>query len=81
MRLFCGQVYHATLEVSGEDFAVKVMDKRHIIRESKVQYVKLEKNILNQLDHPGIVKLHFTFQDESNLCEFDFLRPFSIADR
>ena len=69
----CGQVYHAVLVVSGEDFAVKVMDKRHIIRENKVQYVKLEKNILNQLDHPGVVKLRFTFQDEGSLCELGFL--------
>lgn len=47
---------------------VKILDKRHIIREKKVQYVSREKEILTLIDHPFFVKLYFTFQDKDNLC-------------
>ena len=47
---------------------VKVLDKRHIIREKKVQHVSREKEILSLLNHPFFVKLYFTFQDTDNLC-------------
>ncbi|KAF8948486.1 pkb-activating kinase-like protein, partial [Entomortierella lignicola] len=49
------------------DYAIKVLDKRHIIREKKVKYVNIEKNTLYKLDHPGVVKLYSTFQDGSSL--------------
>ena len=47
---------------------VKVLDKRHIIKEKKVQHVSREKEILTLLNHPFFVKLYFTFQDTDNLC-------------
>jgi len=52
---------------SGEVYALKIMNKRHIIRENKVKWVKMERMILDQLDFPGVVKLHFTFQDVQSL--------------
>lgn len=61
------KVILATFKRTGEDFALKVMDKRHIIREGKIEYVKLERLILDELDHPGIIRLHFTFQDDRSL--------------
>lgn len=58
----------ATDKNSGRNFAVKVLDKRHIIREKKVKYVNIEKNTLNRLGkRDGIIHLFFTFQDESSL--------------
>ena len=51
-------------------YAIKVCSKAHIIREAKVKYVTIEKNTLNLLargNHPGIVKLHYTFHDADNL--------------
>ena len=49
-------------------YAVKILDKRHIIKEKKVKYVNIEKDTLNRLtDHPGIVRLYYTFQDERSL--------------
>jgi hypothetical protein len=44
------------------------MDKKHIIRENKVKFVKMERMILDQLDFPGVVRLCFTFQDVYCLC-------------
>ncbi|KAI1321048.1 pkb-activating kinase-like protein [Mortierella claussenii] len=49
------------------NYAIKVLDKRHIIREKKVKYVNIEKNTLYKLEHPGVVKLYSTFQDSSSL--------------
>mgnify|MGYP003365515906 CR=1 FL=1 len=51
-------------------YAIKVCSKAHIIREAKVKYVTIEKNTLNLLargNHPGIVKLYYTFHDKDNL--------------
>ena len=51
-----------------KDYAIKVLDKRHIIKEKKVKYVNIEKDTLNRLtDHPGVVRLYYTFQDERSL--------------
>ncbi|CAG7983521.1 unnamed protein product [Penicillium salamii] len=51
-----------------KEFAIKILDKRHIIKERKVKYVNIEKDTLNRLtDHPGVVRLYYTFQDEQSL--------------
>lgn len=39
---------------TGEVYALKIMNKRHKIRESKVKFVKMERIILDQLDYPGV---------------------------
>lgn len=43
-------------------YAVKVMNKRHVLKEEKVQQVLTELNILTQLSHPFIINLHYAFQ-------------------
>ncbi|KAL8870274.1 MAG: hypothetical protein Q9174_003644 [Haloplaca sp. 1 TL-2023] len=61
-------VMAATDRETGKEYAIKVLDKRHIIKEKKVKYVTVEKDTLNRLtDHPGVVKLFYTFQDEYSL--------------
>ncbi|GAB7356476.1 hypothetical protein MBLNU459_g7238t1 [Dothideomycetes sp. NU459] len=61
-------VLAATDRISLREYAVKVLDKRHIIKEKKVKYVNIEKDALNRLtEHPGIVRLYYTFQDERSL--------------
>ena len=61
-------VMAATDRQTGREYAMKVLDKRHIIKEKKVKYVNIEKDTLNRLtDHPGVVRLYFTFQDEQSL--------------
>ena len=51
-----------------KEYAIKVLDKRHIIKEKKVKYVNIERDTLNRLtDHPGVVRLYYTFQDERSL--------------
>ncbi|KAI1844216.1 hypothetical protein JX266_009700 [Neoarthrinium moseri] len=61
-------VYLATDRQTLKEYAVKVLEKRHIIKEKKIKYVNIEKDTLNRLtEHPGIVRLYYTFQDESSL--------------
>ncbi|KAL3421044.1 hypothetical protein PVAG01_07489 [Phlyctema vagabunda] len=51
-----------------KEYAVKVLDKKHIIKEKKIKYVNIEKDTLNRLiEHPGIVRLFYTFQDSQSL--------------
>jgi 3-phosphoinositide dependent protein kinase-1 len=61
-------VLAATDRQTLREYAIKVLDKRHIIKEKKVKYVNIEKDALNRLtEHPGIVRLYYTFQDERSL--------------
>jgi serine/threonine protein kinase len=55
---------------TGIVYALKIMDKKFITKENKTAYVKLERIVLDQLDHPGIVRLFFTFQDNYSLCRY-----------
>ena len=67
---------------SGIVYALKIMDKKFITKENKTAYVKLERIVLDQLDHPGIVRLFFTFQDSFSQCRYSwlkFLQAFSIS--
>ncbi|KAH7296537.1 hypothetical protein KP509_26G027200 [Ceratopteris richardii] len=57
------KVVQATKKDTGVTYALKIMDKLHIVKENTLNYVKLERILLDQLDHPGVVQLHFTFQD------------------
>lgn len=61
-------VVAATDRQTLKEYAIKVLDKRHIIKEKKIKYVNIEKDTLNRLtDVPGVVRLYYTFQDESSL--------------
>ncbi|KAJ2907137.1 AGC PDK1 protein kinase [Zalerion maritima] len=61
-------VFFATDRQTLKEYAIKVLEKKHIIKEKKIKYVNIEKNTLNRLtEHPGIVRLYYTFQDEASL--------------
>ncbi|XP_064966014.1 3-phosphoinositide-dependent protein kinase 2 isoform X2 [Musa acuminata AAA Group] len=61
------KVVRAKKKDTGNVYALKIMDKKFIAKENKVSYVKLERIVLDQLDHPGIIRLCFTFQDTYSL--------------
>uniref|UniRef100_A0AAV1VL14 Protein kinase domain-containing protein n=1 Tax=Peronospora matthiolae TaxID=2874970 RepID=A0AAV1VL14_9STRA len=59
-------------KVTGETFALKIIDKQRIkrlrVRHPNVfNEINMEKDALNRLRHPNIIRLYQTFQDESNL--------------
>ncbi|KAJ1568227.1 pkb-activating kinase-like protein [Nowakowskiella sp. JEL0078] len=60
-------VYAAEEPVTSLKVAIKVLDKKHIMKEKKVKYVTIEKDILNRTNHPFIVKLFYTFQTDHSL--------------
>jgi 3-phosphoinositide dependent protein kinase-1 len=49
-------------------YAAKILHKRQIVKENKVKYVNSEKAIMDQLRHPNIVRLFYTFQTKEDLC-------------
>ncbi|KAB2085652.1 hypothetical protein ES319_A05G413300v1 [Gossypium barbadense] len=61
------KVVKAKKKDTGIVYALKIMDKKFITKENKTAYVKLERIVLDQLDHPGIMRLYFTFQDNFSL--------------
>ncbi|CAJ1426530.1 unnamed protein product [Effrenium voratum] len=48
----------------GSEYAIKMVDKKMIQVQNRVEGVLMERSMLLSLDHPGIVQLHFAFQDE-----------------
>jgi protein kinase A len=66
---FIGSVRLVKL-ASGRDstpFALKIMKKSAVVKKRQVKHTKQERELLSQMDHPFIVKLLGTFQDEANL--------------
>ncbi|KAF5389497.1 hypothetical protein D9757_004353 [Collybiopsis confluens] len=62
-------VLEATLRKSGKKYAIKVLDKMHLAKKNKGFTVKIERAALIRLgrQHPGLISLYWTFQDEYSL--------------
>ena len=62
---------HGIHRATRQEYAIKVLDKGHLKRNNKLNTAIAEKNTLVRLGsgHPGIVRLHWAFQDEWSLCE------------
>lgn len=54
-----------------KQYAVKKLDKAHIVKNDKVKYVMSERDALSRMNHPGIVKLYWTFRDNRSLCKYE----------
>jgi len=53
---------------TGKEFAIKMLEQEHLIKEKKVKYATTERDILTKCgNHPNIVKLYYTFKDEQYL--------------
>eukprot|EP00128_Syssomonas_multiformis_P013618 Colp12_sorted_trinity150504_noHs@10578 len=53
---------------TGRHFAIKILDKKHIMKEKKIKYVDIEKKVFQRLgNHPYFVRLYYTFQDPAKL--------------
>lgn len=51
-----------------EKFAIKVLSKSYLVKQNKVKYVNIEKMALQRLSKlDTVVKMFFTFQDQSSL--------------
>jgi len=47
--------------------AVKIMKKEDLQKDNMIRSAIIERQVLEVLDHPLLVKLHFAFQDETKL--------------
>lgn len=47
---------------TGRLYAMKIMKKNKIIREKKLKPILSERKVLEKLNHPFIIKLHWAFQ-------------------
>jgi 3-phosphoinositide dependent protein kinase-1 len=62
-----GQVCLCMLRTTGMQYAIKIIEVIHAKRHGGLQQVKTERDVLILLNHPSIVKLHFTFHDTEHL--------------
>ncbi|EIE20332.1 kinase-like protein, partial [Coccomyxa subellipsoidea C-169] len=61
------QVVQVQQKDTGRRYALKVVDKHLILKHKQTEYISNERNLLDQFDTEGIVRLHFTFQDATSL--------------
>lgn len=62
-----GKVWLVSHKKSGMPYALKMLNKREIIGHHQVEGVIREKNIMTSIDHPFVVNLICTFQDDRYL--------------
>lgn len=55
-------VYLVRKRDNGYLYAMKVMQKSHILKENKVKHVASECSIMKKIQHPFIISLHWAFQ-------------------
>lgn len=61
-------VYLAKDVYTSKEYAVKVCEKAHMIRERKTDYIRRERDALNRLSgRPGFLNFYCTFQDFNRL--------------
>jgi len=63
-----GKEFQVRKKDNGQIYAMKVLNKKAIIKRGEVQHTLTEKNILKNLVHPFLVNLYFTFQTHDKLC-------------
>lgn len=62
-----GKVFLVKHKIDKKLFAMKVLNKEKIFKSKQVIQTKNEREILEKLDNPFIVKLYFAFQSKSKL--------------
>jgi len=62
-----GKVYMVKKRDTGEVFAMKVLNKQDILEREEVEHTRTERSVLTHIDHPFLVKLHYSFQSKTNL--------------
>jgi len=69
-----GKVMQVRKKDSGEIFAMKALNKDLIEKENLIEHTMAEKSILQKIQHPFIVGLHYAFQTSDKLyLILDFL--------
>ena len=62
-----GKIYLAEKNSNKKIFAIKSQNKMDILKKNNLEKIQIEKQILAQFNHPLLVKLHYSFQNEKKL--------------
>jgi len=62
-----GKVMQVRHKKTGEIFAMKVLRKDKIIQRNQMEHTKSEVNVLQNVHHPFMVTMRYSFQNESKL--------------
>ena len=62
-----GKVWKVYYKQTKTLYAMKEMNKAKIIDKKSEKSVKSERDLLSKLNHPFIINMHFSFQDNDNL--------------
>lgn len=66
-----GEVYIVKCKLNNSKYALKILNKEFVKSSGYERHIMREKDILNALDHPNIVRLEHYFHDSDN-CYFLF---------
>lgn len=77
-----GKVLQVKKNDDGRIFAMKILDKSKVMKTKQQKHTNDEKKILQHLDHPFIVKLHYAFQTPEKLyMVMDFINGGELFHR
>jgi len=62
-----GKVFKVKLKTNGNIYAMKIINKKYLIRNQQLRYAVTECNVLKQAKHPFIITLHYAFQTPDHL--------------
>lgn len=62
-----GKVFHIVEKDSSNDYAIKIMTKKAVLKKNDSEYIREERNILTEVKHPFIVSLYYAFQTDTKL--------------
>lgn len=62
-----GKVFKVRLKQNNHIYAMKIINKKYLIRNQQLRYAVTECNVLKQAQHPFIINLHYAFQTPDHL--------------
>ncbi len=62
-----GKVILVRYLANNKIYAMKILNKEEIIKKNQIKHTKLERLLLEKLNHPFLAKLHFSFQNDTKL--------------
>lgn len=62
-----GKVLQVRKKNTRDIYAIKVLKKDHIFKRNQVEHTKTERRVLEQINHPFIIGLHFACQTDKKL--------------
>ena len=68
-------VYTQTHTNTGKIYAMKSIRKAHVVKNNKVRHTLAERNIMQKITHPFVMKLHYAFQNDGKLYSTSKPKP------